>query len=215
MGYNFSMHDNNVPNKNLDLEKGRKGNWIQTFSGQMFWPLDPRPEEIFTHDIAHALSLICRYAGHCREFYSVAQHCVIGTHLVPRHLALDFLFHDASEAYISDLPKPVKVHLADYKEIEATIEAAIAERYGLQDPHPPEIKTMDWTLLATEARDLMEIPRMAWYIPEGIRALDYVIKPWKPSKAESLFHRHFEVLTSKAYAEGKVSLDIFHDQVFI
>jgi hypothetical protein len=73
---------------------------------------------------------------------------------------------------------------------------------------------MDWTLLATEARDLMEVPRMAWFIPEGIRPLDSVINPWKSSKAESLFHRHFEVLTSKAYQEGKVSLDIFHDQVF-
>lgn len=211
------MHDNNFSyNKKIDLEtEERKGNWIQTFSGQMFWPMDPRPEEIFTHDIAHALSLICRYAGHCREFYSVAQHSVIGTHLVPRHLALDFLFHDGSEAYISDLPKPVKVHIPEYQEIEKTIEKCIGERYNLKYPHPKEIKDMDWTLLATEARDLMEIPRMAWFIPEGIRALDYVIKPWKPSKAESLFHRHFEVLTSKAYAEGKVSLDIFHDQVFI
>lgn len=211
------MNDNNSYKAALDLESertGRKGSWIQTYSGQMFWPLDPRPEEIFVYDIAHALSLICRYAGHCRTFYSVAQHCIIGTHLVDPEFALDFLFHDAPEAYICDMPKPVKVYLPEYHVIEDRIEQAISARFDLQYPHPPEIKHMDWTLLITEARDLMEIPLVSWNIPEGIKALNQKIVPWQPAKAESLFHRHYELLTSEAYKSGEVSLDILKDEVF-
>jgi len=117
----------------------RKGDWIQTFPcGIQFWTLDPRPEEVRLADIAHALSLQCRYGGHCREHYSVAEHSVrvsealvIGDnlrgatmlvwkyiwdsepskHQIDAALRLAALMHDASEAYFMDFPRPVKREL--------------------------------------------------------------------------------------------------------
>ena len=79
----------------------RRGDWIQTYLGIQFWPLDPRPEEVMLFDIAHSLSNMCRFTGHCREFYSVAQHSVIVSQNVPREDAAWGLLHDASEAYMT------------------------------------------------------------------------------------------------------------------
>ena len=86
----------------------RVGDWIQTMSGVIFYPLDPRPEEIRIEDIAHALSHQCRFAGHCREFYSVAEHSVRVSRELPQEFMLWGLLHDASEAYLVDLPRPIK-----------------------------------------------------------------------------------------------------------
>src|SRR5690606_29748913 len=97
----------------------RKGDWMQTFTGRRFWPLDPRPDEICIEDIAHALSMQCRYAGHCLSFYSVAEHSV----LLSQHVAEPFrrwaLLHDASEAYLVDVPRPIKGDLSNYRAVEA------------------------------------------------------------------------------------------------
>ena len=73
----------------------RKGNWMQTFTGRQFWPADPRADEIDIRDIAHALSMQCRYAGHCTQFYSVAEHCVLLANAIPEQ-KLWALLHDAS-----------------------------------------------------------------------------------------------------------------------
>lgn len=93
----------------------RKGDWIQTYTGRQFWPLDPKPEEVCIEDIAHALSQQCRYAGHTIRFYSVAQHSVEIALRVPRAAALWGLLHDAAEAYLVDLPRPVKYLMPAYK----------------------------------------------------------------------------------------------------
>src|SRR5271170_7300011 len=82
--------------------------WIQTYTGGVFHILDPQQNEIYIKDIAHALAMQCRFTGHVRKFYSIAEHCVLGSHIVPKKLALQFLLHDASEAYIADINRPLK-----------------------------------------------------------------------------------------------------------
>jgi 5'-deoxynucleotidase YfbR-like HD superfamily hydrolase len=105
-------------------------NWIQTFTGRQFWPLDPRPEDIELLDIAHALANKCRYTGHTRSFYSVAQHSVLVSEIVPAADAHWGLLHDASEAYLPDVARPVKRELAGFQEIENRLMGCVAERDG-------------------------------------------------------------------------------------
>ena len=105
--------------------------WLQTFSGKIFHPLDPNPEEICIEDIAHCLANICRFHGSVNRFYSVAEHsCHISRYCDPKY-ALEGLMHDASEAYIIDVPSPVKYELPKYKIIEKRIEKVIAQKWNL------------------------------------------------------------------------------------
>ena len=136
----------------------RRGDWIQTFTGRQFWPCDPRPEEIFIEDIAHSLALQCRFAGHCAAFYSVAQHSVLVSRQVPARLALWGLLHDASEAYLTDLTRPLKRSTAlgaEYRLIEAVVMKVVCERFGLSQEEPAAVKRADKMLLMTEKRDFM------------------------------------------------------------
>ena len=86
----------------------RVGNWMQTFSGRQFWPMDPKPEDVCILDIANSLGKICRYNGHCKKFYSVAEHSYYVSKYVEPQNALWGLLHDASEAYMCDLIRPLK-----------------------------------------------------------------------------------------------------------
>jgi hypothetical protein len=161
--------------------------WIQTFTGRQFWPLDPRPEEIDIRDIAHALSLTCRYAGHCKRFYSVAQHCVLMACWAPINFAREVLLHDAAEAYMDDVARPVKKSIPQLKEIEIRLEKCIAEAFGLQFPWPAIVSELDLRALATEQRDLMASPPIPWKRTAGIEPFPSVIDPWSPDKAEVVF----------------------------
>ena len=112
----------------------KKTDWIQTYSGIAFFPMEPDPELILLPDIAHALSNQCRFSGHVRKFYSVAQHCVEVANLLkvqPPHIQLAGLLHDASEAYLVDLPKPLKRKMPDYVTVEKGMMEAISKRFGL------------------------------------------------------------------------------------
>src|ERR1035437_1784040 len=108
-----------------------RGDWMQVYSGARFYPLDPRPDEIDAADIAHALSLLCRYGGHVDRFYSVAEHCVLMSRAVAPENALAALLHDATEAYVVDVPRPLKRCLRDYAPIEAAVWRAIASRFSV------------------------------------------------------------------------------------
>ena len=121
----------------------RKGDWIQTFTGRAFYVLDPRPEDVDIEDIAHALSMQCRFAGHCREFYSVAQHSVTASWLVPPEDALWGLLHDAAEAYVVDLPRPIKRawQLESYGIIDRDVALPPGEQVGWQPQAHVEV---DW-----------------------------------------------------------------------
>jgi 5'-deoxynucleotidase YfbR-like HD superfamily hydrolase len=130
--------------------------WIQTYSGKKFDLLNPTPESISIFDIAHALSNICRYTGHTKEFYSVAQHSVLASVNVPPKDALAGLLHDATEAYLTDISKPLKMLLPEYCKLEDKIYKIIAAKFGLPAELPASVKEADLRLLATEKRDLLE-----------------------------------------------------------
>lgn len=163
----------------------RKGDWIQTFTGRQFWPLDPRPEDIDLEDVAHALSNLCRFTGHCREFYSVGEHSVRVSWACDPGDAVWGLLHDASEAYIADMSRPVKGNMPAYKAMERVVMAAVCERFGLAIEEPASVKRADNVLLFTEARDLMCHPPNAWR--DIAVPLPEPIEPWEPKKARRRF----------------------------
>lgn len=148
------------------MSEKRIGDWMQTYSGRQFWPLDPRPEEVCIEDIAHALSLICRFNGHCERFYSVAEHSVLVSLVVPKEIALWALLHDASEAYIADIIRPAKRFITGYAELEEKIMASVCARFGLPAKMPPAVKRADNAVLADEARSIMKNSASAWALPE-------------------------------------------------
>lgn len=173
--------------------------WIQTFTGKQFFPFNPQPEQIDILDIAHALSNLCRYGGHTESFYSVAQHSYLVSLIVPREDALRGLLHDASEAYLIDVPRPIKHHAAmqPYRETEDLILTTIYHRFGLVTLDPPSIKIADREMLRTEQRDLMKPAPVAWQDSrEGART-DFDIIPWTPDYAEHQFLKRFEEVRIK------------------
>ena len=185
----------------------RKGSWIQTFTGRQFWPLDPRPEDVDIRDIAHALANCCRFSGHVRKFYSVAQHSVIASQVVPWAARLALL-HDAAEAYMGDIARPWKqflwVDTGDgwepnrLKECEHSLLSVILGALGVAESPDlwAEVKRADDVLLATEARDLMSPLHPDWRHCEhrGATVLPQRIDPWPPSLAEKVFLRRWEEL---------------------
>ena len=163
--------------------------WIQTYTGRRFTPLRPKMEAIDIRDIAHALSLLCRFNGHCRAFYSVAEHSLRVSRVLPDELALWGLLHDAAEAYLTDLPRPVKRQIPQYDEMEDHLLRAVARRFRLPWPVPEEVYAVDTRLLATEARDLMGASAKEW----GLQAEPMAerIVPWPCEKAEQRFLARF------------------------
>lgn len=174
-------------------EQERIGDFMQVHSGRKFWPMDPRSDEVFIEDIAHSLSLQCRYAGHCERFYSVAEHSV---HLA-RHLrwqgvevALWGLLHDASEAYLVDVPRPVKGHLVGYKDAEEKVMAAVCERFGLAPTMPAVVHDADNRIIADE---LVNMTTMDWHARYSVQ-LGVQIRCWYPAQAKEEFLATFEAL---------------------
>lgn len=174
------------------------GNWIQTFNGKQFWPLNPRPEDIDFRDIAHALAMKCRYTGHCLRFYSIAQHSVLASQIVPPADAKWALLHDAAEAYLADVARPVKRAMKDFQEIEDHLLRCIIEHFGLSWPQPDSIHQADLVLLRTERRDLMAPPPIPWRTDELAKPLSATIFPDSPGEAEVRFLKRFKELFGEA-----------------
>jgi uncharacterized protein len=169
--------------------------WIQTYSGKSFDPEDPRPEDFDLRDIAHALSLQCRFNGHCRVFYSVAEHSVRVSRICSPDHALWGLLHDMAEAYVGDLPRPIKVTLLEFQRHEARVLQAACVAFHLDWPMPPSVKRADDILLATEARDLMAPPPKSWRLSE--KPLSEVITPLTSLEAEAGFLRRYAELMER------------------
>jgi hypothetical protein len=176
---------------------------IITASGRRFDPLNPDPNLLNIRDIAHSLSNQCRFTGHVREFYSVAEHSVRCADYVldvlngGDDLAYLLLMHDASEAFLSDIARPVKhaAHFGDaYREIEDGLQRAITEHFGLPYPFPDIVHEIDNALLAAEARDLM--PSSFGKFP-ALLAYDTVIVPWEPKMARAQFLMLYTFLTGE------------------
>lgn len=175
--------------------------YFRSYSGKHVHPLSPVPAEIEIGDIAHALANMCRFLGHTEGFYSVAQHCVLVSQLVPRADALWGLLHDAAEAYLCDLPSPVKCEpqMQMYRESEDRLLACVVRKFGLAPEMPQSVKHADRVLLATEFRDVTTVIDLDWIVAEcGVEPLDhrmYIIDPWSSIAAEDYFLRRFRELT--------------------
>lgn len=192
------------------MTRATNHDWIQTFTGRQFFPLEPRAEDLCLDDIAHALAMQCRFAGHVAQFYSVAQHSVLVSRLMEERaranrrpapftqkVALAGLLHDASEAYLVDLPRPLKRSgaLGDiYKSYERELQAMIYERFEVPEAARFDLDFCDAVLLATEKRDLMAREPAPWMpLPDP---LEDVLFPVPPEIAEAMFLRRYEELTA-------------------
>jgi len=174
-------------------------NWIQTYTGKRFNPADPCPEDIDIEDIAIALSRESRYNGHYSnrncEFFSVAQHLVLVSQVVSSKNALWAVSHDFAEAYIKDIPKPLKELLPDYQKIEKLCEKIIFEKFGLIGEIPAEVKEADVRMLYTERRDLFN-EQLKW--SKDIKPYDFKITEfWSPFEARKKFLKRFNELYNK------------------
>lgn len=163
---------------------------ILTVSGNYFNFLDPDNSVYTVNDIAHSLSHINRFTGHTRIAYSVAQHAVLVSYLVPPEHALAALHHDDSEAFLGDVSSPLKQMLPEYKVIEERVERAIFAKFGIPFPLHPCIKHADLIMLVSEMHSLMP----SGIILDGITPLEAKIKPWTSKVAKAKFiARHYEL----------------------
>ena len=179
------------------------GPYLQTVSGRWVNPFDPDPAQLDAGDIARALANQCRFGGHSRVFYSVAQHSVIVSQLVEERGGdvedvFAALMHDASEAYLGDMPHPLKHRSplgAAFKQAEEHLEQAIRARFAIK-PDVPEIKKADRALLATERR---AFSAETWHWPEleGVEPLDFELTAWSPDKAADAFAKRYAELEAR------------------
>ena len=168
---------------------------ILTVSGIFFPFLDPKPEHINIWDIAHGLSMACRFAGQIRAFYSVAEHSVRVSQICDPSVARWALLHDASEAYLPDMPRPMKRCLPDFRAMERRIQKAICERFDLPIEEPAEVKCADLVMLATEGRDLCA-PGWEWQDLPNRPLLAKIEHPFGPLAARDAFLTRYHELFS-------------------
>lgn len=173
--------------------------WIMTQSGRMFFFENPHPRSIVIEDIAHALSQICRFTGHVRCHYSVAEHSLRVSWLAEkkygRQFAKEGLLHDAAEAYVSDLNGPLKRLIGEgYKKWEEIAEAAVGKVFGFQTPKSKEVKDCDGVVYLTEKRDLFPPYNLPFTSYPDKQPLEDPIIPMSSELARLLFlHRYEEV----------------------
>jgi len=173
----------------LKSKPGVVGATIICKTGQYFDFIEPKLSSIHIEDIAQGLSHTCRFGGQCLNFYSVAQHSVLVSEIVPPGLKFAALMHDAAEAYIGDIVGPLKQLLPDYKVVEKRVEEAVCARFGLtlEDISHPEIKRADLRLLRTEQRDLTSGSQDEWNGLSKYPPLKQTIDPLTPVDAATLF----------------------------
>lgn len=169
----------------------KSGPYIQTYSGELVYFLDPDPDTIQIHDIAHALARLCRYVGHTSAFYSVAQHSVLAAReAADRGLGVEViqaaLMHDAAEAYVGDVSSPLKSILSEYVDIERRVWGAIARRFRLPGAIPDAVHRIDKAMLMAEAPKLLGAPRGPGW-PHGVSPARVPIEPWPVERAEDEF----------------------------
>lgn len=180
--------------------------FVRTYTGRKFYPLNPEPDQIDIVDIANSLAKICRYAGHLPWMYSVAEHSIHCSHLVKPDIMLEALLHDAAEAYISDLPRPVKRCLPEYKTLETKVEAVIAEKFQLATDvlTHQAVKYVDNKILLkefavffpTHVEDLnVDVTPSERSFPHIMDSPNY--RPLDPEMAKQLFLQQYEILRRK------------------
>ena len=176
------------------------GHYFRTYTDRNVDLFDPKTSEISIFDIARSLSQLCRFLGHTTRFYSVAQHSILVSQLVPDEDALWGLLHDASEAYTGDLPRPFKnlPEMLQYRIAEGRLMVTICDRYSLRPEMPRSVELADRAMLATEFRDVTTKSDLDWIKNEcGLAPLPNLkIEPWLPKVAETRFLGRFTELTA-------------------
>jgi 5'-deoxynucleotidase YfbR-like HD superfamily hydrolase len=174
-------------------------NYISTYLGNRFYPQEPRIDRVDLEDIAHGLAYQCRFNGQTRVFYSVAQHSLMVASVLPPELHRAALLHDAAEAYLGDMVKPLKRLLPEFARLEDGVTRLIAQTFGVDfgsdDAQAPAarraiyraIKHADMVALATEKRDLMPHSVEPWSYLHGIEPLPQPIEPLSPLQAKQAF----------------------------
>ncbi|XXF10170.1 phosphohydrolase [Pseudomonas sp. D2-3] len=183
--------------------------WILTNQGIRFELLNPTAEMIHPADIAHSLARLCRFNGHTSQHYSVAEHSYRVHELVEPEHQLHALLHDATEAYIGDMTRPLKLAMRGYAQdmavdnvygqVERRIWLAICERFDLEPELPDQVKEVDMYLLAVERRDLMPGHPDAWDCIQGIELPAWHIKPWSAEEARDRYFRRLMSLLSTTH----------------
>lgn len=189
--------------------------WILTRSGRKFDLANPNADMVDPTDIAHSLSMQCRFNGHTSSFYSVAQHCYLVADLVPAEHQLAALLHDATEAYVGDLVRPLKQGMSDFAERSSVLDLyaytehrvwiAICQRFDLEPTLPDCVKHADLVALTTEKRDLMPSHAEPWPCLEGIQPHAGYIDPWQPSYAAIHYHARLLQLLSTTHRRRAVA----------
>jgi 5'-deoxynucleotidase YfbR-like HD superfamily hydrolase len=177
---------------------------IETYTSITFDMLNPTLDMIDIRDIAHAGSLLCRWTGHVKHHYSIAQHELLGSYLVPEENALEFLLHDAAESYVNDMSRPLK-HMTDcgkhYRPVEDNIQRLVRLKYGLPEIQSPVIHDVDNAMLLAEKKQLMGNAKWSKELTEdclvsGIAAQVEIIK-MIPEVVEYSFLERFKKLTNR------------------
>lgn len=166
---------------------------ILLHSGRFYNYIDPELNDYTIEDIALGLSNICRFGGQVGRHYSVAQHCYLASIWVETGYELDALLHDATEAFLCDVPTPLKNLLPEYREIEKKHEADMARRFGIQYPFVPAVKVIDQRMLAAEVRDL-KVSSDHWDFLKDVVPVHTQIDPWPQDLACAMFLKRYYTL---------------------
>ena len=168
--------------------------YVSTYLGHRFHPAAPCIDDVHIEDIAHGLAFQCRFNGQTRSFYSVAQHSLFVAALVAARLKLAALLHDAAEAYLGDMVKPLKALFPEFSRMEQAVMAVIGQRFGTTGFDAAAIKRADLIALATEKRDLMPNSCEPWPTLSGIAPVPARIQPLAPHEAKAAFLERFREL---------------------
>lgn len=192
--------------------EAKKRSFFTLASGRPFYPFNPKPESIFIEDIARALSNLCRFNGHCHKFYSVAEHSVWASEIVSPENKLQALLHDATEAYVGDLIRPIKKFTPDFVLMEELVWDAICTKFGVPKEMHYEVKWADDACLKAEGRDLLQPfgvekfpdirvtppPSLViWRQASAEEPLLISREPWTPEEARIRFLERFHSLTNR------------------
>lgn len=175
------------------------GPFIQLRSGQYIDLRDPDYSEVQIEELAHSLAHLCRYTGHTKHFYSVAEHCWIASIFGDPDHALEILLHDLAEAVLGDVSSPLKSLLPDYKRMEKIHEERLAERFGVPFPFHPSVADADMRMLATERHQLLENAGI-WTVVKDVQPYDAYLECLHPKFAMNVFLSRYYELTEMAPA---------------
>lgn len=209
------------------LEKYAKADWMETSTGRKFWPAKPNIEDITVFDIAHALSLKCRYNGHSKTFYSVAEHAwslamLARVMKMPVSTQFHLLMHDANEAYLPDVPRPIKHFFPDLIRMEKYLDAMIREWCSLSDEVPSLVKEWDSRIIRDERRQVMMKSDNSWQT-DVLRPLGVELSGFSPAEAETRFLQAFQLIGREhtgrpcilAYTDGEFASTVSDVKGFV